>query len=180
MLKIDISYENTASATIATLLAINIFFPNPFINRQNPKLKSSIVVVLLFISFSIVSYLTIGPAINWGNIEIYNNKLKKFFCTLALFITMSNIYDIIWNVKNDIPIGKAILTIRLSLPVSQAMFSVINVRYLNIISNNILYIVTIDASNFLLFQCFSINSPNIQFIKTENIITNTNVGSPQA
>ena len=54
-----------------------------------PYAKFSKLCFLSVSSFSIVSYLTIGPAINCGNKEIYVAKFKKFFCTFTFFVNTS-------------------------------------------------------------------------------------------
>ena len=64
------------------VLAKIIFLNKPTAKRLIPLLKSSIVSSLSFISFATVSYLTIGPAINWGNKAKYAPKSKT---DLALF-----------------------------------------------------------------------------------------------
>ena len=59
--------------------AINTFFPKPIINLLTPSPNFSNVYVLSSSCFSIVVYLTIGPAINCGNNETYIASFKRFF-----------------------------------------------------------------------------------------------------
>ena len=64
---------------IATLFAIITFLPSPIIKRLNPSVNFCKVTFLLDNCFSIVSYLTIGPAISCGNNAIYAPKVMIFF-----------------------------------------------------------------------------------------------------
>ena len=48
-------------------------------NLSNPSITFWKLSFLLFSWSSIVSYLTIGPAISCGKKDMYKAKLKKFF-----------------------------------------------------------------------------------------------------
>ena len=43
-----------------------------------------------------------------GNSEIYSASLTRFFCGSTLLRYTSIVYDIIWNVKKEMPIGSLI------------------------------------------------------------------------
>ena len=60
------------------IFAISTFFASPITNLLAPYAKFSKLCFLLESSSSIVSYLTIGPAISCGNKATYVAKFKKF------------------------------------------------------------------------------------------------------
>ena len=107
----------------------------PTINLAKPSTKSFNVSFRFNISLATVSYLTIGPAINCGKKEIYNPTFKIFFCTCPFSLYTSITYDIAWNVKNEIPIGSAIVGIVLFIHNKSHTIFDVKFKYLN--TNNI-------------------------------------------
>ena len=71
------------SFNCAKLFANNTFLDNPNINLLTPAENLLNVVFLFSNCFSISTYLTIGPAINCGNKDIYSANFNNDFCTSA-------------------------------------------------------------------------------------------------
>ena len=83
----------------------------------------------MFCSISV--YLTIGPAISCGNMEMYSPRKNGFFCTCAWPRYTSITYDIAWNVKNEIPIGSTMCVCGIRSANILSMLLMAKFRYLN-------------------------------------------------
>ena len=84
----------------------------------------------------------------------------------------------IWNVKNDMPIGSAMPPNGISVrPAAALTVFVMAVMYLQTNSTPTLYATEITRNSF---PCFGIMSPDTQLTSIENSRTKIKTGSPHA